>query len=54
MFLKICLQQRDGEIELKAVHGELLHNAREWEAEEEGSTSEPRESGTSVWIEAEA
>lgn len=48
LFIWDCVEQRNGEIELKAVHGELLHNAREREAKEEGSASEPGESGASV------
>lgn len=37
----------NGEAELEAVCGELLHNEREWEAEEESWASEPRKSTAS-------
>lgn len=43
-----------GEAQLEAVPGELLHNAREREAEEESPAPEPGESGTPLRAEAEA
>lgn len=46
--------RENGKAELKAVLGELLHNAGEWEAEEEGGASEPRESDPPQWAETKA
>lgn len=46
--------QGNGKAELKAVLAELLHNEREWEAKEESTASEPRESSAAFWAETEA
>lgn len=52
---RLCfLFHSNGKAQLKAVLAELLHNEREWEAEEESTASEPRESSPSFWAETEA
>lgn len=52
-FFLVWVFYRDGKTELKAVLGELLHNAGEWKAEEESTASQPRESSTPIWAETE-
>ncbi|KAJ8484915.1 hypothetical protein OPV22_017400 [Ensete ventricosum] len=50
----VSLSTSDGEAQHQAVLGELLHNEREREAEEEGAAPEPGEPGTLVRAETEA